>query len=245
MEMLGLQFPVSEFEPLIPDSTTFVGSWEFQRHGISRGLGLQFRNSRISIPNPRLHCHLTPPAPTRGPNPLSTRAVLAAPLSVTRDTRREGTRAPLRSQQGTPLSLDKKGNKPFVYFPQGLLQRCYSRTPSACSSSPCSPRSTPTSNPSPMRSVTFRCSESSARSDAPMACEPSPSPTLLLPWIRRHEDFYRFTQFLSPGHFYRLTPKCPHFYPTPTLWMLSVRLGTGIGGSCLKPGGGDLSRAGT
>ena len=20
------------------------------------------------------------------------------------------------------------------------------------------------------------------------------------------------------GHFYRLTPKCPHFYPTPTLW---------------------------
>ena len=35
---LGLQFPVSEFEPQSPDSTTFVGIWEFQRHGISRGL---------------------------------------------------------------------------------------------------------------------------------------------------------------------------------------------------------------
>lgn len=56
---LGLQFPVSEFEPQIPDSTTFVGNWEFQRHGISRGLGLQFRNSRISIPSPPLHCRLT------------------------------------------------------------------------------------------------------------------------------------------------------------------------------------------
>ena len=59
MERLGLGFPVSEFEPLVPDYTTFVGNWEFQRHGISRGLGLQFRNSRISIPSPRLHCHLT------------------------------------------------------------------------------------------------------------------------------------------------------------------------------------------
>jgi hypothetical protein len=38
---------------------------------------------------------LFPPRPPQGPNPLSTRAVLAAPLSVTRDTRREGTRAPL------------------------------------------------------------------------------------------------------------------------------------------------------
>ena len=56
---LGLQFPVSEFEPQIPDSTTFVGNWEFQRHGILRGLGLQFRNSRISIPSPPLHSHLT------------------------------------------------------------------------------------------------------------------------------------------------------------------------------------------
>ena len=39
----------------------------------------------------------SPPSPLvpLGPNPLSTRAVLAAPLSVTRDTRREGTRAPL------------------------------------------------------------------------------------------------------------------------------------------------------
>ena len=36
----------------------------------------------------------SPPSPL-GPNPLSTRAVPAAPLSVTRDTRREGTRAPL------------------------------------------------------------------------------------------------------------------------------------------------------
>jgi hypothetical protein len=59
MERLGLQFPVSEFEPRIPDSTTFVGNWEFQRHGISRGLGLQFRNSGISIPSPPLHCRLT------------------------------------------------------------------------------------------------------------------------------------------------------------------------------------------
>ena len=59
MERLELQFPVSEFEPQIPDSTTFVGIWEFQRHGISRGLGLQFRNSRISIPSPPLHSHLT------------------------------------------------------------------------------------------------------------------------------------------------------------------------------------------
>ena len=59
MERLGLQFPVSEFEPQIPDSTTFDGIWEFQRHGISRGLGLQFRNSRISIPSPPLHCRLT------------------------------------------------------------------------------------------------------------------------------------------------------------------------------------------
>ena len=42
--------------------------------------------------------------------------------------------------------------------------------------------------------------------------------TLLLPWIRRHEDFYRFTRILYPAHFYHLTPKCPHFYPTPTLW---------------------------
>jgi len=60
MERLGLQFPVSEFEPQIPDSTTFVGIWEFQRHGISRGLGLQFRNSGISIPSPPLHSRLTP-----------------------------------------------------------------------------------------------------------------------------------------------------------------------------------------
>ena len=62
MERLGLQFPVSEFEPQIPDSTTFVGNWEFQRHGISRELGLQFRNSGISIPSPPLHCRLTVPA---------------------------------------------------------------------------------------------------------------------------------------------------------------------------------------
>ena len=41
--------------------------------------------------------------------------------------------------------------------------------------------------------------------------------TLLLPWIRRHEDFYRFTRILYPVHFYRLTSKGPHFYPTPTL----------------------------
>ena len=39
--------------------------------------------------------HPSPPRPPWGPHPLSTRAVPAAPLSVTRDTRREGTRAPL------------------------------------------------------------------------------------------------------------------------------------------------------
>ena len=59
MLRLGLQFPVSEFEPQIPDSTTFVAPSKFQRDGISRGLGLQFRNSRISIPSPPLHCRLT------------------------------------------------------------------------------------------------------------------------------------------------------------------------------------------
>ena len=32
-----------------------------------------------------------------------------------------------------------------------------------------------------------------------------------------HDDFYRFTQFLYPVHFYRLTSKGPRFYPTPTL----------------------------
>ena len=48
---LGLQFPVSsEFETQIPDSTnwiqpTFVGIWEFQSHGISRGV--QDNNSEI------------------------------------------------------------------------------------------------------------------------------------------------------------------------------------------------------
>jgi hypothetical protein len=47
------------FEPQIPDATTFVGIWEFQRRGISRGLGLQFPNSRISTPSPPLHCRLT------------------------------------------------------------------------------------------------------------------------------------------------------------------------------------------
>jgi hypothetical protein len=44
MERLGLQFPVSEFEPQIPDSTTFDGNWEFQRHG----------KARITIPSFRV-----------------------------------------------------------------------------------------------------------------------------------------------------------------------------------------------
>jgi len=49
----------------------------------------------------RVRRALPPPplAPPRGPHPLSTRAVPAAPLSVTRDTRREGTRAPLLTQR--------------------------------------------------------------------------------------------------------------------------------------------------
>ena len=43
--------------------------------------------------------HRPPFAPPGGLTPLPTRAVPAAPSSVTRDTRREGTRAPLRNSK--------------------------------------------------------------------------------------------------------------------------------------------------
>jgi hypothetical protein len=73
MERLGLQFPVSEFEPQIPDSTTFVGNWEFQRHGISRGLGLQFRNSGISD---------SKSAPALSPHPSCIAGIMAHHLGM-------------------------------------------------------------------------------------------------------------------------------------------------------------------
>ena len=49
---LGLQFPVSEFEPEIPDSTTFDGIWEFQRHGKAR---ITIPSFRVSASNSRFH----------------------------------------------------------------------------------------------------------------------------------------------------------------------------------------------
>jgi len=74
---------------------------------------------RVPKPSPPIPCEsytqdgrhesaaLSPPYPPLGPNPLSTRAVLAAPLGVTRDPRSE-TRDPL------PLLLSRRHRLPIT-----------------------------------------------------------------------------------------------------------------------------------